>query len=31
MAYPITFVSMLLLQASYYQFVWRRKKIERLV
>ncbi|MBX3586702.1 MAG: MATE family efflux transporter [Ramlibacter sp.] len=31
MSYPITFVSMLVLQASYYQFVWRKKKIERLV
>jgi putative MATE family efflux protein len=31
MAYPITFVSMLVLQASYYQFVWRKKKIVRLV
>ena len=31
MAYPITFVSMLVLQASYYHFVWRKKKIERLV
>src|SRR5512133_2720793 len=31
MAYPITFVSMLALQASYYRLVWRRKKIERLV
>jgi putative MATE family efflux protein len=31
MAYPIAFVSMLLLQAAYYQFVWRKKKIQRLV
>ncbi|MBX3658829.1 MAG: MATE family efflux transporter [Ramlibacter sp.] len=31
MSYPITFVSMLALQACYYQFVWRKKKIERLV
>lgn len=31
MAYPITFVAMLLMQASYYQFVWRKKKIVRLV
>ncbi|RYG14424.1 MAG: MATE family efflux transporter [Burkholderiales bacterium] len=30
-SYPITFVSMLVLQASYYQFVWRKKKVERLV
>lgn len=31
MAYPITFVSMLVLQASYYRLVWRKRKIERLV
>ncbi len=31
MAYPITFASMLALQASYYRLVWRGKKIERLV
>jgi Na+-driven multidrug efflux pump len=31
MAYPITFVSMLALQATYYQLVWRKKKIVRLV
>jgi len=31
MAYPITFAAMLLLQASYYQLVWRRQKITRLV
>ena len=31
MAYPITFASMLALQASYYRWVWRGKKIERLV
>jgi Na+-driven multidrug efflux pump len=31
MAYPITFTSMLVLQAGYYQLVWRKKKIERLV
>ena len=31
MAYPITFVSMLLLQAGYYRFFWRKRKIERLV
>ena len=30
-AYPITFFCMLLLQASYYQFFWKKKKIERLV
>jgi Na+-driven multidrug efflux pump len=31
MAYPITFVAMLLLQAGYYQLVWRRRRIVRLV
>lgn len=31
MAYPITFISMLVLQASYYNLVWRKRKIERLV
>ena len=31
MAYPITFLAMLALQASYYRLVWRKRKIERLV
>jgi putative MATE family efflux protein len=31
MSYPIAFVSMLLLQAAYYRFVWRHQKIQRLV
>lgn len=31
MAYPITFVSMLLMQAAYYQFAWRKKRVQRLV
>lgn len=31
MAYPVTFVAMLALQASYYQLVWRKKRVERLV
>jgi putative MATE family efflux protein len=31
MAYPIAFTSMFLLQAAYYQFVWRKKKIQRLL
>ena len=31
MAYPIAFMSMLVLQASYYNLVWRKRKIERLV
>jgi Na+-driven multidrug efflux pump len=31
MAYPIAFISMLVLQASYYRFVWSKRKIERLV
>ncbi|OYU89251.1 MAG: MATE family efflux transporter [Bradyrhizobiaceae bacterium PARB1] len=30
-AWPITFCVMLLLQASYYRFVWRKKTITRLV
>jgi putative MATE family efflux protein len=31
MAYPIAFISMLVLQASYYRLVWRKRRIERLV
>jgi putative MATE family efflux protein len=31
MAYPITFVAMLVLQAAYYRFVWMKQKVERLV
>jgi MATE family, multidrug efflux pump len=31
MAYPVTFVAMLVLQATYYLLVWRRRKIARLV
>jgi len=31
MAYPITFVSMLVLQSAFYRLVWRKSKIERLV
>jgi putative MATE family efflux protein len=31
MAYPIAFSAMLVLQAGYYQLVWRKKKIVRLV
>ena len=30
-AYPVTFVSMLILQSLYYRLVWRKSKIERLV
>ena len=30
-AYPITFVAMLLLQGLYYQAVWRKKKVVRIV
>jgi Na+-driven multidrug efflux pump len=30
-AWPITFCAMFLLQASYYQFVWRGRSIERLI
>ena len=31
MAYPITFVAMLVLQSAYYRLVWRKQKIERLI
>jgi len=31
MAYPITFITMLILQSSYYRLVWRKQKIQRLV
>jgi hypothetical protein len=31
MAYPITFVSMLVLQSLYYRLVWRKREIVRLV
>jgi len=31
MAYPITFVAMLVLQSAYYRLVWRKRKIERLI
>ena len=31
MAYPITFVSILVLQSLYYRLVWRQQKIQRLV
>jgi putative MATE family efflux protein len=31
MAYPIAFVSMFVLQTAFYRFVWRHRKIERLV
>ena len=31
MAYPVVFVSMLILQSAFYLLVWRHKKIERLV
>ena len=31
LAYPIAFLTMLALQASYFQRSWRRRKIERLV
>jgi Na+-driven multidrug efflux pump len=30
-AYPIAYIAMLAMQASYYQFVWRRKEIQRMV
>lgn len=31
MAYPAAFIAMLLLQASYYRLVWRKRRIQRLV
>lgn len=31
MAYPITFIAMLVLQSTYYRLVWKKRKIERLV
>jgi putative MATE family efflux protein len=31
MAYPITFVAMLVLQTAYYKLVWKKKKIVRMV
>jgi putative MATE family efflux protein len=31
MAYPIAFLSMLVLQAAYYRLVWRKRKVERLI
>jgi Na+-driven multidrug efflux pump len=31
MAYPITFTTMLILQASYYRLFWRKQKIQKLV
>jgi Na+-driven multidrug efflux pump len=30
-AYPITFTAMLVLQGLYYQLVWRKKKVVRMV
>ena len=30
-AYPVTFLAMLLFQATYYRLVWRGKKIQRLI
>jgi Na+-driven multidrug efflux pump len=31
MAFPVAYAAMLVLQAGYYQLVWRYRKIERLV
>ncbi len=31
MAYPITFITMLVLQVTFYRLVWRKRKIERLI
>jgi len=30
-AYPIAYIAMLAMQASYYQFVWRKKSIQKMV
>ncbi len=30
-AYPVTFITMLVLQSTYYRLVWRKQKIQRLV
>jgi Na+-driven multidrug efflux pump len=30
-AYPVAFVVMLLMQSAYYWFVWRKKRITRLI
>jgi len=30
-AYPIAYIAMLTMQASYYWFVWRKKTIQRMV
>ena len=29
-AYPITFIAMLLFQATFYRLYWRKQKIERI-
>ena len=31
MAYPITFLAMLLFQATFYRLYWRKQKIKKLV
>jgi putative MATE family efflux protein len=31
MAYPATFITMLILQSSYYRLVWRKQRIQKLV
>jgi Na+-driven multidrug efflux pump len=31
MAYPVTFITMLILQATYYRLFWRKRRIEKLV
>jgi Na+-driven multidrug efflux pump len=30
-AYPVTFIAMLILQSSYYRLFWRKQKIQKLV
>ena len=31
MAYPAAFLTMLLLQVTYYRLVWRKQRIKRLI
>jgi Na+-driven multidrug efflux pump len=31
MAYPVTFIAMLILQSTYYRLIWRKQKIQKLV
>ena len=31
MAYPVTFVTMLILQTGYYRLFWRKQRIQKLI